>query len=627
MRVRTVAVLVCAMLLIVTGCSGGAQPEAVPAGSASAGTETESGSLPEPAAAPATGPSTAPAAAQPEKKAEVRLYRAFRLEQGLARWGFVDETGTYVVEPQFEVAEEFGPDGLAVVYRNGKAGLINQEGRVVLEPSANFIMAPSDGVRVVYFENSRRAVDARGATLFESASLVGKFGSGLAPAERAGKYGYVDKSGAMVIEPQFLYAEPFVDGKAVVKIAEQHFAVIDSTGKRLLELNHQSVSHLAEGMVGFLDASTHKWGYASLTGDVAVAPQFEQARTFAGGLAVVAAEPLRGYGVIDRQGSFVIPPQYSDIQDLGDGLFAVGEPQEHYVPAPFVRHALFTAEGKQVTEFLYYEVEPTEQFLSVTDETATFVLDREGRRVRTLPAADGVGTIRFIGKLIEINADGSLSYLTRDGNLVWQADESWPLAGGVRVISHKYRPDRYVSVRFPELAGLADEKLQAAINERLKGRFVSERKGATDADKNASFSSGFTVQQVGKVLVMKHTGNLYFMGAAHGMPSQAYYHIDLTTGAEYRLADLFKPGSPYPQRLREAVSRQIAADPDRARVNDTNPSVRSDHGFAAGPDGLQLYWDVYAIGPYAAGFPTFQIPYSAVMDLIDTEGAFWKALH
>lgn len=40
---------------------------------------------------------------------------------------------------------------------------------------------------------------------------------------------------------------------------------------------------------------------------------------------------------------------------------------------------------------------------------------------------------------------------------------------------------------------------------------------------------------------------------------------------------------------------------------------------------LQIYFYPYEIGPYAAGFITFEIPYSEITDIIDTGGELWKA--
>jgi hypothetical protein len=48
------------------------------------------------------------------------------------------------------------------------------------------------------------------------------------------KYGYIDKTGVLVIPPTYAFAEAFTDGLAAVKIGEAEsakYALIDPAGK------------------------------------------------------------------------------------------------------------------------------------------------------------------------------------------------------------------------------------------------------------------------------------------------------------------------------------------------------------------------------------------------------------
>ena len=57
----------------------------------------------------------------------------FAAEQS-GKWGFVDKTGAFVLEPQFEEASSFYADGYAVVVQDGKYGVIDRKGAFVLRP-------------------------------------------------------------------------------------------------------------------------------------------------------------------------------------------------------------------------------------------------------------------------------------------------------------------------------------------------------------------------------------------------------------------------------------------------------------------------------------------------------------
>ncbi|MGI7157691.1 WG repeat-containing protein, partial [Campylobacter coli] len=59
--------------------------------------------------------------------------------EGLARvglngkWGFIDKSGKFVIEPKFDSIWDFS-EGLAKVGLNGKYGLIDKSGKIVIEP-------------------------------------------------------------------------------------------------------------------------------------------------------------------------------------------------------------------------------------------------------------------------------------------------------------------------------------------------------------------------------------------------------------------------------------------------------------------------------------------------------------
>ena len=99
------------------------------------------------------------------------------------------------------------------------------------------------------------------------------------------KYGYIDITGKIVIDPQFEEGGEFSEGLSDVLI-EDNFGYIDTTGK------------------------------------LVIAPQFYQAGSFDGNLATVSFDGEKK-GYIDKTGRLIIIPQFDDVRTFSEGLAAV----------------------------------------------------------------------------------------------------------------------------------------------------------------------------------------------------------------------------------------------------------------------------------------------------------------
>lgn len=117
--------------------------------------------------------------------------------------GFIDNTGQYIIAPQFSKCGIFS-EGLAdVIFTDGDAGYIDKTGEVVIELNDYYFASPfSEGLALVARDVS---------------------------AEKP--WGYIDKTGNFVIEPQFTHAYSFSEGLALVNIEEKGWGFIDKTGE------------------------------------------------------------------------------------------------------------------------------------------------------------------------------------------------------------------------------------------------------------------------------------------------------------------------------------------------------------------------------------------------------------
>ncbi|MDF2839766.1 MAG: rsiV 2, partial [Clostridia bacterium] len=102
----------------------------------------------------------------------------------------------------------------------------------------------------------------------------------------------------------------------------------------------------------------------------------------------------------------------------------------------------------------------------------------------------------------------------------------------------------------------------------------------------------------------------------------------LISGRFYELKDLFKSDSDYVKILSDIIALQIKNDPQYSYIfPDEYKGIAPDQPFFVKEDALYIYFNVYEIGPYAVGFPTFRIPYTEIKSIINSEGSFWQAFH
>jgi hypothetical protein len=146
---------------------------------------------------------------------------------------------------------------------------------------------------------------------------------------------------------------------------------------------------------------------------------------------------------------------------------------------------------------------------------------------------------------------------------------------------------------------------------------------------DSSYAGDFDVSfYKNNLVVLEINGYDYPFGAAHGMPVKKYAHIDLKTGRFYQLKELFKQEADYVKVISEMIGEQIKNDEQYSYVfPDTYKGIKADQPFFISDGELNIYFEPYEIAPYAAGFPTFAIPFHDISSIIDHDGDFWRSFH
>jgi hypothetical protein len=231
-------------------------------------------------------------------------------------------------------------------------------------------------------------IDAAGRRVEYQGQQHGDDPSNLVPSERDGLFGY-SRNGVNVIEPRFLEALPFAEGKARVVLDGPPCVpvgggmcgatpVLPRTAipKRVKPLDWQSgrwrptappcrytfvddSGQVIRADASFADAGNFReglvsvrvgplWGYADETLAVQIEPQFQRVQAFSEGLAAVVT--AQGLVYIDRTGAVLIPGPFEHAGDFHEGLAVVyrngwawyiDKAGRHVVPGTFLHAGRF----------------------------------------------------------------------------------------------------------------------------------------------------------------------------------------------------------------------------------------------------------------------------------------------
>ncbi len=140
-----------------------------------------------------------------------------------------------------------------------------------------------------------------------------------------GKYGYIDKTGEIIIPPKYDDAMPFSDGLARVMVNDHGYSrwgFINSKGEFVIKPELFAAKDFKEGLAPIL-AGDNKWGYTAPndTTGYAIGPQFDDASEFFDEMARVRVGSNWGY--INKQGRLKLPPIYQQAGNFSHGLARV----------------------------------------------------------------------------------------------------------------------------------------------------------------------------------------------------------------------------------------------------------------------------------------------------------------
>lgn len=187
---------------------------------------------------------------------------------------FMDKSGKILFETDLECWSGFRGGFCVGCNSQRKFGVIDKTGKIILEFQFDWLNNLKENLFAKYTANGKdwdslEIIDSIGNVAFKlpaGTSYISEFNEGLAPfcingptgrsAPDRGSgvlWGYIDKTGKVVVEPKYMEASPFENGYAQVKLQQNNKSaragLIDKQGKLVIQPEYDSLKALPDGIV------------------------------------------------------------------------------------------------------------------------------------------------------------------------------------------------------------------------------------------------------------------------------------------------------------------------------------------------------------------------------------------
>lgn len=270
----------------------------------------------------------------------------------------------------------------------------------------------------------------------------------LYPVKSGSEYQYIDKTGKIVINPQFSEATVFRGGLALVKSSGENpkWGFISENAKYEITAQYKEATVFSDGLAWVVMANgaptaINKNGETQFT-----LADAEKVRIFKNGLAAFCIEDEDGikWGFIDKEGQIKINPQFSKVNDFSDGKCAVCNDEGKW--------GYIDNEGKIV---INYQFDGAKSFIK-----GKSVVKSDGKH----GLIDETGKYLINPQYTEMSDDGNIYLISQDGKHGW-CDED-----GVIVINpqfeeaYSFNGNDLAAIRSGKSWGYIDKEGKIKIN-------------------------------------------------------------------------------------------------------------------------------------------------------------------
>jgi len=181
----------------------------------------------------------------------------------------------------------------------------------------------------------------------------------------------------------------------------------------------------------------------------------------------------------------------------------------------------------------------------------------------------------------------------------------------VDIIIRVYRRPN-ITMLYPQTAGHENFNANALMNVKIRNAVMDLIKALEQPGLKSTISGSFEIKNNQRGILSILLIAMAEFGGAHPMTMAKSLTMDTTTGDIYTLNQLFKPG--YKEIINAEIRKQIKERD--IPLLDGFKGISDDQDYYVADHTLVIYYQLYELAPYAAGFPYFPIPLYQLSNVI-----------
>lgn len=161
-----------------------------------------------------------------------------------------------------------------------------------------------------------------------------------------------------------------------------------------------------------------------------------------------------------------------------------------------------------------------------------------------------------------------------------------------------------ITMLYPQVAGRENINANALMNLKIRNAVTELIKSLEQPDIKTIIDGSFEIKNNQRRILSILLVAMGEFGGAHPMTVARSLTMDTVTGESFSLNQLFSPG--YMEIINTEIKRQIK-ERDIPLI-DGFKGISPDQDYYVSDHTLVVYYQLYELSPYAAGFPYFPIP-------------------